>query len=227
VRFLVNFLAQILCLILAVGIWLYIVQAEVDRETVRYTLTVELRGENELYVDTGREVLDQSLHTVDVAFTGTTRELASVKPEKLRVYADVSAAEEDGWNLCRLALECPGSEIEGVLTANSVMVYTEKLEKKTLPLRIEVTGLENSGNTATAEADVSEITVRAGLGVLEVLREAVVRVDASELDVGTHTVTDAVMVLRSIFEEDLMPDYTVLEPGVVTVTVTVAPEKTR
>ena len=221
-RVLLTILAQLVCLFLAVCCWLYVVEERVDQKTIRYTVPVELMGEEALYAETGISIVDQNLYQVEVSYTGTRRELSAIDPAQIRVYADLNVRGEVGWNLLHLVVEDGQDEVAGVPASGSVMVYLDKMTEVELPLTVRLRGQTRTDRQISAQPNVSTLKVRVSRDLVPMLGTVELTVEESGEVLGIRTVELNNFRFLDTHGSDLTLFYVTTEPSAVTVTVTVS-----
>lgn len=155
----------ILAIVLAVGVWLYVINVENPTGTVPIRdIPVSLVGEDSL-AERGLMVTDQSRDSVNLKLSGRRKTLMKLNRKNLTLELDVSTITSEGEH----ALSCRASFPNNIGTDNvsvsdwedlRVTVTVEKQETKEIPVRGEFIGTEAENCLAGAvSTDPETITL--------------------------------------------------------------------
>ena len=137
----------ILAIVLAVGVWLYVINVENPTGTVPIRdIPVSLVGEDSL-AERGLMVTDQSRDSVNLKLSGRRKTLMKLNRKNLTLELDVSTITSEGEH----TISCRASFPNNIGTDNvsvsdwedlRVTVTVEKQETKEIPVRGEFIGTE-------------------------------------------------------------------------------------
>ena len=188
----------ILAIILAVGVWLYVINVENPTGTVPIRdIPVSLVGEDSL-AERGLMVTDQSQDSVSLKLSGRRKTLMKLNRKNLTLELDVSTITSEGEH----TLSCRASFPNNVGTDNvsvsdwedlRVTVTVEKQETKEIPVRGEFIGTEADNCLAGAvSTDPETITMTGPAEALDGVSYALASVGGKEV---SDTVTESVSVV--------------------------------
>lgn len=188
----------ILAIILAVGVWLYVINVENPTGTVPIRdIPVSLVGEDSL-AERGLMVTDQSQDSVSLKLSGRRKTLMKLNRKNLTLELDVSTITSEGEH----TLSCRASFPNNVGTDNvsvsdwedlRVTVTVEKQETKEIPVRGEFIGTEADNCLAGAvSTDPETITLTGPAEALDGVSYALASVGGKEV---SDTVTESVSVV--------------------------------
>ena len=155
----------ILAIVLAVGVWLYVINVENPTGTVPIRdIPVSLVGEDSL-AERGLMVTDQSRDSVNLKLSGRRKTLMKLNRKNLTLELDVSTITSEGEH----TISCRASFPNNIGTDNvsvsdwedlRVTVTVEKQETKEIPVRGEFIGTEAENCLAGAVSTDPETITR-------------------------------------------------------------------
>ena len=162
----------VLAILIAIGLWLYVVNVENPTGTFRlYDLPIQIVGEDVLEQN-GMMVTDLSHKSLNVKVTGKKKTFMRLSKKNTYLSVDVSTVSGTGdWTLsCKIVYPANVST-EGISVANwsslKVDVTVEAQATKTVPVRGDFIGTEEEGYLAgTVRTDPATITVKGPADVL-------------------------------------------------------------
>lgn len=188
----------ILAVILAVGVWLYVINVENPTGTVPIRdIPVSLMGEDAL-AERGLMVTDQSQDSVSLKLSGRRKTLMKLTRKNITLELDVSTITSEGEH----TLSCRASFPNNVGTDNvsvsdwedlRVTVTVEKQETKEIPVRGEFIGTEAENCLAGAvSTDPETLTLTGPAEALDGVSYALASVGGKEL---SDTITESASVV--------------------------------
>ena len=177
----------ILALVIAVVLWLYVINVENPTGTARLRdLPVQLQGE-EVLADSGLMVTDLSKDTVTVRLSGKKKALMKISRKNVTFDLDVSSVTGEGeWTL-NGHLNYPGNvSAENVTVSHyddlKVVVMVEPRTTKTVPVRGEFMGTEAEGyQTGTVTVSPDTLTITGPVDTLSRISYALVQVEEEQI----------------------------------------------
>ena len=215
----------VLAILIAIGLWLYVVNVENPTGTFRlYDLPIQIVGEDVLEQN-GMMVTDLSHKSLNVKVTGKKKTFMRLSKKNTYLSVDVSTVSGTGdWTLsCKIVYPANVST-EGISVANwsslKVDVTVEAQATKTVPVRGDFIGTEEEGYLAgTVRTDPATITVKGPADVLSTVSCASVQVGGDR--VSDTLVETAPVALIGLDGEPVEDDDVTLGTSEVTVTVPV------
>ena len=215
----------VLAILIAVGLWLYVVNVENPTGTFRlYDLPIQVVGEDVLEQN-GLMVTDLSHKSLNVKVTGKKKTFMRLSKKNTYLSVDVSTVSGTGdWTLsCKIVYPANVST-EGISVANwsslKVDVTVEAQATKTVPVRGDFVGTEAEGYLAgTVRTDPATITVKGPADVLASVSYASVQVGGDRI--SDTLVETAPVALIGVDGEPVEDDDLTLGTREVTVTVPV------
>ena len=188
----------ILAIILAVGVWLYVINVENPTGTVPIRdIPVSLVGENSL-AERGLMVTDQSQDSVSLKLSGRRKTLMKLNRKNITLELDVSTITSEGEH----TLSCRASFPNNVGTDNvsvsdwedlRITVTIEKQETKEIPVRGEFIGTEAENCLAGAvSTDPDTLTLTGPAEALDGVSYALATIGGREV---SDTVTESASVV--------------------------------
>lgn len=188
----------ILAVILAVGVWLYVINVENPTGTIPIRdIPVSLVGEEDLAAR-GLMVTDQSEDSVSLKLSGRRKTLMKLTRKNITLELDVSTITSEGEH----TLSCRASFPNNVGTDNvsvsdwedlRVTVTVEKQETKEIPVRGEFIGTEAENSLAGAvSTDPETLTLTGPAEALDGVSYALASVGGKEL---SDTITESASVV--------------------------------
>ena len=188
----------ILAIVLAVGVWLYVINVENPTGTVPIRdIPVSLVGEDSL-AERGLMVTDQSRDSVNLKLSGRRKTLMKLNRKNLTLELDVSTITSEGEH----TISCRASFPNNIGTDNvsvsdwedlRVTVTVEKQETKEIPVRGEFIGTEAENCLAGAvSTDPETITLTGPAEALDGVSYALATIGGKEV---SDTITETASVV--------------------------------
>lgn len=190
-----KWLTMLLCLLVSVGLWAYIVTVEnPERDLPLYNIPVVFSGEDILREDYELIISETNVDSgVDLTFSGKLTELNKLQKDKLelQVEVDVSrlrSANEYSFSYDISDITLPGSVSAQNLTLidrnpSKITVTLDQLAKKTVEVRVVTDVQVVSGYlTERITQDYSEIVIEGPAELVEQVDRAVVTLKRENVD---------------------------------------------
>ncbi len=195
-----DFIAKIVCLLLALIIWLYVMEVENPDWEEEYTgIPVELANTDEIEIDHDLTIYGGYSNNIDITLRGRRNQLSAITAEDIKATADVSEISEPGEYTLPISISVPDdSELIGS-SADSVTVLVDKRDRKTVDLIPKYSGLIIEDGYIQGDPVLSSPTVTvtgpsrylSGIDHAEVLVPDLGRVTSSVRAYGSVTLIDA------------------------------------
>ena len=136
----VDIVAYLICLLLAIGIWVYVIGTE--SEEYEYTFTdvvVRVEGTSELERNQGLSVVKEYSTRVNVTVKGYRSEIMKYTAEDLFAYINVGSISDTGIHSLNITAELPVGKLNLVsVSPASVNVFVDETTSKNIPLKIDL-----------------------------------------------------------------------------------------
>lgn len=185
-----NFGLKVLAAVIAIVLWLVIVNTEDPEKTVRITTTVEIQNQ-EYLEDQGKtyEVLNNT-DKITFSITGRRSVVENMKPSDFTATADLGDIENNSQVPIRVSANRRGDELEIVNRSKYVEVFVEDVVSAKIPVEIETTGTVADGfQLSELQANIKEVTVTGPESVVEDIHRAVAWVEVASMQANTVTRT--------------------------------------
>ncbi len=176
-----------LSILLAIGIWLYVITA-VSPESTETFQNVPVQMQNiALLEERGFVITDISNTNISLELFGKRTDLVQVNSGNIRVIADVSSISEPGVHEIYYTVSFPGSVASGAIETQSrypdtIRVTVEKKISKKLDVMVAYTGAVPSGymtDEANIQLSAKTVTVSGSKALVDKVTGAKVMVDLS------------------------------------------------
>ncbi|MBQ2118009.1 MAG: hypothetical protein II192_03020 [Clostridia bacterium] len=223
----VNVVAFIVCLVIAVSAWLYVMQTESpEYEETFARVAIEIENTSRLSQTNSLSVIGGWNASVEVKVKGKKSDIAKYTAEDLSASVDVGAITEPGVHSLDVSVRLPERLTFVSCYPSSVQVEVDYVATKTVRVepRIVSASYGTEREIGDPVASPAEITVSGPSAVLETVASARVSLSLGELT-GSVVAVDTVTLVDSEGEPIENP-YLALSSGSVSVTVPVYEKKT-
>ena len=132
----IDFVAKILCLVVAFFIWFYAMSVNVVTLEKDFTVPVKFENETALYERTGWSVLSGKNSSIVVTLKGKRNILTKITESDIFAFVDVSSVENEGMQTLEIRVSAP-TECEIVNTSvSSLSTYIDKRVTKNVPVKV-------------------------------------------------------------------------------------------
>ena len=172
----------ILSLILAVGLWIYVVgEVNPTAETTMNHVPITYTNVN-ILAERGLAVSSSSADEVDLQIKGSRSDLARITPEDIKVTADMGTAQK-GENEISLQVRVPDGIEVTRKSMNKIVVTVENLKERVVPVKIVYDQPHNKESEAlTLEQSSKEVTIVGAETLVNSVKEA--RGTVKNIDMG-------------------------------------------
>lgn len=183
-----NFGLKVLAAVIAIIIWLVIVNTEDPEKTVKITTTVEIQNQ-EYLEEQGKtyEVLNNS-DKITFNITGRRSVVESMKASDFTATADLGDIENNSQVPIRVSANRRGDELEIVNRSKYVEVFVEDIVSAKIPVEVETNGTVAEGfEVSELQANIKEVTVTGPESIVEDIQRAVAWVEVASMQANTVT----------------------------------------
>ncbi len=150
----IDFLAKIICLLLAFFLWYYAVSIDTvihEEEFIAIPVEIVNRG--------GFAVLSGDGMTVDVTLSGNRNTIRQIKNSDIRAYVDVSNVTEAGEKLFDIVFKLPNGVTLEKTSVGTVTVYLDNKVSKTVPVEAKLFNYSMSPDYTLQLSDIPDIVI--------------------------------------------------------------------
>ncbi len=149
-----DFLAKIICLLLAFFLWYYAVSIDtVIREEEYTSIPVEIVNRGSFAVLSGDGM------TVDVTLSGNVNTLRNIKNSDIRAYVDVSSVTEAGEKFFDIVFKLPSGVALEKTSVSSVNLYLDNKVSKTIPVKARPFNYQMSSEYTLNVSDIPDMVI--------------------------------------------------------------------
>ncbi len=215
----IDFVAKILCLLIAFFIWFYAMSTDVVTLERDFTVPVNFENETALFEKTGWSVLSGKDSNVVVTVKGKRNIVNQITESDIYAFVDVSSVESAGRQVLDINISVPG-ECEIVNTSVlSVSPYIDKKVTKNIPVQVIYSDYVISSEYQLDEPqlNIDEVAVT---GPESELR----KISAAQAELSLGNITETVNTTSSLKLVDssgnaVLSNYIILTTKTVNVTV--------
>ncbi len=151
-----SIFAKILCLLLALILWLYVMDSEnPDWEETFEDVPVTLINTDDIEIDNGLTIYSGYSNSVDITVRGRKNEVAGITADDFSVTADVSSIKAVGEYTLPVTVSLEKDAEIVSRSISEVTVLVDKKETRTLDLKTKFSDLIIGSDYALGEPDVS------------------------------------------------------------------------
>lgn len=200
-----KFIPQLLCVAVAVIIWLYVMSNDSpDYERTFSGVPVSIENTALLSSSNGLTVLSGAGNLADITITGKKSDLISYSLEDIVASVDVGRITEAGRHQLSVSVTTPSGAILKSVSPTSVEIYVDQIATKTVPVQVNIVSIQydQSISLGVPTPDVSAVTISGPASVIDAAKYAVVN-----LELGTVTTSvSARSELRLLTEDGAVID---------------------
>ncbi|EYE87503.1 hypothetical protein Q428_12920 [Fervidicella metallireducens AeB] len=216
---------MVLSVLLAFLMWIYVVQ-DTDQEinTIVENVPVILANENAIQESNLALANPGQQLTINLAVKGAPRDIMNVRVEDFRVEADMDVALKKGLNNIpiRVTRKPLGVDIVQNIETSYVKVTLDKLERKSVPIRLNLVGVPKSGyGYMQPVLRPTEVLISGPATQINFVEAAVGRIDVTENSADVK----ASIPLKPVDREGRIVEYVKIEPSLADVYLSIKPTK--
>ena len=220
------FFSKILCVLVALGIWIYVVNVTTQDFEKTFTLIdVTVEGWEELMDNTNMSVVNLEESKVSVTVSGLRSDIAKLTQSDFAAYIDISELTESGKHTLEVSVDLPSTVSLVSKYPQSVTISVDENIERAIPVDIDVTeySMDTIYEMGTPVTDISVINIKGPSDVLNRVKSAKAYINLGT--VMTSMVIRAEIVLVDKAGNSIDTTYLTLDNTSVTVTVPVTMEK--
>ena len=221
------FFSRILCLIVAFGIWIYVVNVTTqDYEKTFNLIDITVEGWEELLEDTNLSVVNLEESKISVTVKGLRSDISKLTPNDFNAYIDISELTEGGKHALEVSVDLPSTVSLVSKYPESVIISVDENIEREIGVEIDVTeySMDTIYEMGTPESDIKTVKVMGPSDVLDRVKTAKAYINLGTVMTSTVIRTEIVLVDKA--GNSIDTTYLTLENTSVTVTVPVKMEKT-
>ena len=180
-----NLIPQLLCVVLAVFIWLYVMANDSpDYERTFSGVPVSIENTALLSNSSGLTVLSGTGNLADITITGKKSDLISYSLEDIVASVDVGRITEAGRHQLSISVTTPAGAILKSVSPTSVEIYGDQIATKVVPVKVNIVSIQydQSISLGVPTPDVNTVAISGPASVIDAAESAVV-----DLELGTVT----------------------------------------
>ena len=221
------FFSRILCFIVALGIWIYVVNITTqDFQKTFNLIDIDVDGWEELEDRTNMSVVNLEESKVSITVKGLRSDIAKLTEKDFSAYIDVSKLTESGKHSLEVAVNLP--ETVSLVSRYPETVVVSVDENIECEIHVDINVTEYSMDTiyemGTPTSDISSIKVKGPADVIQRIKSAKAYINLGTVMTSTVIRTEVVLVDKA--GNPIDDTYLSIDNKSVTVTVPVTMEKT-
>lgn len=180
-----NLIPQLLCVVLAVFVWLYVMaNNSPDYERTFSGVPVSIENTALLSNSNGLTVLSGAGNLADITITGKKSDLISYSLEDIVASVDVGRITEAGRHQLSVSVTTPSGAILKSVSPTSVEIYVDQIATKVVPVKVNIVSIQydQSISLGVPTPDVNTVTISGPASVIDAAESAAVN-----LELGTVT----------------------------------------
>ena len=186
-----DIMAYLLCLLIAVGIWAYVTITEADTYEYRFTgVVVNLEGVGALANSSDLSPISGEGQEITVTVKGSRSEIAKYTAEDIFAYVDLSSINMADRHTLEINIDLPGNM--QLISANpaKITVFVDETIEKQVPIKVDLLySAENNINVLSPEIEDGDvknqmITVTGPRTVVDYISHALVKKDIGKISSG-------------------------------------------
>lgn len=174
----IDFLAKIICLLLAFFLWYYAVSIDTviqEEEFVGIPVEIVNRG--------GFAVLSGDGMAVDVTLSGNRNTMQKIKNSDIRAYVDVSNVTTAGEKFFDIVFKLPNGVTLEKTSVGTVTVYLDNKISKTIPVEAKLFNYSMSPEHTLNLSDIPDIVITGPEQIVNSITRAILPVDFKDSEI--------------------------------------------
>ncbi len=220
------FFSRILCFVVALGIWIYVVNITTqDFEKTFNLIDIDIEGWEELEDNTNMTVVNLEESKVSITVKGLRSDIAKLSENDFSAYINVSKLTQSGKHSLEVSVNLPKTVSLVSRYPETVTISVDESIEREIEVEIDVTeySMDTIYEMGTPTSDVNFITVKGPSDVIDRIKAAKVYINLGTVMTSTVIRTEAVLVDKS--GNPIDSTYLTVDNKSVTVTVPVTMEK--
>lgn len=211
-----NFIARILCLVVAFIIWLYVMNVESpEYEKTFYSVPVTIENAAVLASAQNLSVISGAGSVIDVTVKGKKSEIAKYSAGDIKASVDVSRITEAGRHTLDVAVDLPAGLVVAGIVPNNIKVDVDTLATKTVSVKVNIRSvqIESAYELGVPVPDFTVVTVKGPAAVIDAIAHAQVDLDLGRVTQSLST-RAALRLIDHNDAEVINPNVTVSQSSV-------------
>ncbi len=220
------FFSRILCFIVALGIWIYVVNITTqDFEKTFNLIDIDIEGWEELEDKTNMSVVNLEESKVSITVKGLRSDIAKLSENDFSAYIDISKLTESGKHSLEVSVNLPNTVSLVSRYPETVVVSVDENVEREIGVEINVTeySMDTIYEMGEPTSDITSVIVKGPSDVVERIKSAQAYINLGTVMTSTVIRTEVVLVDKSGNLID--STYLSIDNMSVTVTVPVTMEK--
>ena len=194
------FFSRILCFIVALGIWIYVVNVTTqDFEKTFSLIDIDVEGWEQLLETTNMSIVNQEESKVSITVRGLRSDISKLTEEDFAAYIDVSKLRETGKHRLEVAVDLPSTVSLVSKFPETVTISVGENIEREFDVEIDITqySIDTSYEMGTPTADINSIKVGGPSTILDRVSSAKVFIDLGIVLTSTEIKSEIVLVDKS------------------------------
>ena len=220
------FLSRIFCFLLALGIWIYVVNITTqDFEKTFSLINIDVDGWQELQEATNMSVVNLEESKVSITVKGLRSDISKLTENDFSAYIDVSKLSESGKHRLEVAIDLPDTVSLVSKYPETVTISIDENIEREFEIDIDVTeySMDNIYEMGTPASDITTVLVKGPSNVLDRVKSAKAFINLGTVMTSSVIRTEIVLVDKA--GNSIDTTYLTLNSTSVTVVVPVTMEK--
>ena len=220
------FFSRILCFLVALGIWIYVVNITTqDFEKTFNLIDIDIEGWEELEDRTNMSIVNLEESKVSITVKGLRSDIAKLTERDFSAYIDVSKLTENGKHSMEVSVNLPETVSLVSRYPETVVISVDENIEHEIPVDINVTeySMDTIYEMGSPTSDISSILVKGPADVIQRIKSARAYINLGTVMTSTVIRTEVVLVDKA--GNPIDDTYLSIDNKSITVTVPVTMEK--
>ncbi len=194
------FFSRIICFIIALGIWIYVVNVTTqDTEKTFNLIDINIEGLEELQDATNMSLVDLEESKVSITVKGLRSDIANLSEKDFSAYIDISKLTEVGKHELSVSVNLPSTVSLVSRYPESVTVSVDAAIERSIPVVIDITeySIENIYEMGIPTVDIQNVSVTGPSDLLNRIKCAKAYINLGTVLASTVVRTEIVLVDKS------------------------------
>jgi len=221
------FFSRIICFIIALGIWVYVVNITTqDFEKTFSLIDIDVEGWEELQDSTNMSVVNLEESKVSITVKGLRSDISKLTENDFAAYIDVSKLQESGKHRLEVSVDLPSTVSLVSKYPETVTISVDENAERVFDIEIDITeySMDDIYEMGIPTPDISSITVKGPSGVLDRVKSAKAFINLGTVMTSSVIRTEIVLVDKA--GNSIDTTFLTMDSTSVTVVVPVTMEKT-
>lgn len=191
------FFSRIICFIVALGIWIYVVNITTqDTEKTFNLIDIDVEGIEELQETTNMSLVNLEESKVSVTVKGLRSDIAKLSEKDFSAYVDISKINRVGKHELGVSVHLPSTVSLVSRYPETVTVSVDETIERVIPIEVDITeySIENIFEMGTPTVDIQNVTVTGPSEILNRIKTAKAYINLGTVLTSTVVRTEIVLV---------------------------------